>query len=1290
MEKPGPAGDDTFESMEEFQMVLNELVGDKSMDQIRVEYEKLIHALKKSRENERRLMSKCRELNAEIVSTSTKVSAALKLSQEDETTITSLKRELDKAWKMVDAAHDKEKKDKETIGNLKEEVANLTKMAEQQTGLYMDQRQSDLLKMNEEVTKERDQLLTTVESLREKLNKVIATQQEVEAQKESALENISQLQQELQVQQNEISREMRLKEKLDKEVKQLHVNMETKMGDIKALNLQGQRAKEEQQRLEQQLKELKILNERATKELEQMQVKNTKLQQECEQLSSVKEHLSLENQQNTNELKMREEEVNQMRQEISKQTKMREAIQKKFHQMEDQKADVDVQKETLKAQIVGLEKDLESSQKQVEADKKTIDELIRERDILNKNTIKAAQSTEKQQNLVKLLEQDKKTLEHETSGYRQEAQKQRKIIQQLEKERDRYINETSNLMQKVQQKMNDVEVKEMEIFDWRKKVTEAECKLKQQENLLESVVSERNLYSKNLIEAQEEIAEMKRKMKTMNNQVTRLRDEITGKELALAKDQQEHKRLEKDNETLKGELQMIKLQLEETKQRIDSQKAEQQKLQKIIADGDDEQIRQRKQLEQVIRERDNLGKQLLHRNDERALLYEKIRIQQSILSKGDFHYNQRMEDIHLLKLEIKRLRRKKNILDKTVPNTQDLRRELFHLQRELLRERTRNSVLEEQLKPINIHRWRRLEGSDPSKYELIQKIQSLQKRLIAKTQELEERELLLQEKEKLYVELKHILARQPGPEAAEQLQHCQWTIRERTKKLKALIAELRVVDSKMNEYKSENQRLANELANIKKKYLSQKKLHSEQKTKVEQLEPLPQLSSKPHFTGGGFRIDNPVLSTHQAITSAARLLQGSEIHLTGDSMEAPLVCLDEEFEDLRPCRMDELDHPALNHSSYSTTSTVPLASITREDFSELENFSEMMSFKSMEDLVNEFDEKLNVCFHNYNTKTEGLAPIRSQSHNQEDEERLQDEDVWDALTDNYICTWDSPDSEGLNGNLSEQEIHEKEEEEMNEKNDNANCLSEEPLITADQVIEEIVEMMENSPDPGETEEEDEEESSHCSPRTNPSLLEEIRQLSQASNNNCSYEGLSLMPSSALVELLHRVEAAIREYSEELVSQLARRDELEFEKEVKNTFITALMEVQNRQKEQRDSSKRRRRDKALSLQGPGTVATVNAGNTGSTVRTEKTGTMPAKRFSMEGLSNILQTGIRQTFGSTGNDKQYLNTVIPFEKKGTPPSVDDLQMLTKILFAMKEDSEKVPTLLTDYILKVLCPT
>ncbi|XP_030648931.1 fasciculation and elongation protein zeta-1 [Chanos chanos] len=104
-------------------------------------------------------------------------------------------------------------------------------------------------------------------------------------------------------------------------------------------------------------------------------------------------------------------------------------------------------------------------------------------------------------------------------------------------------------------------------------------------------------------------------------------------------------------------------------------------------------------------------------------------------------------------------------------------------------------------------------------------------------------------------------------------------------------------------------------------------------------------------------------------------------------MEAPLVCLDEEFEDLKPCRVEDSE-PAPRRPY----GTVPLATLGREDFSELENFSEMMSFKSMEDLVNEFDEKLNVCFHNYNTKTEGLAPVRDQSHAEEDEERLQDEE----------------------------------------------------------------------------------------------------------------------------------------------------------------------------------------------------------------------------------------------------------------------------------------------------------
>lgn len=67
-------------------------MGDESLEKFRVEYEKLHHALKKSHDSEKKLMHKCRELNAEIVANSAKVSTALKLSQDDKGTISSLKQ----------------------------------------------------------------------------------------------------------------------------------------------------------------------------------------------------------------------------------------------------------------------------------------------------------------------------------------------------------------------------------------------------------------------------------------------------------------------------------------------------------------------------------------------------------------------------------------------------------------------------------------------------------------------------------------------------------------------------------------------------------------------------------------------------------------------------------------------------------------------------------------------------------------------------------------------------------------------------------------------------------------------------------------------------------------------------------------------------------------------------------------------------------------------------------------------------------------------------------------------
>ncbi len=72
--------------------MLNELVGDKSLERFRLEYDKLHQTLKRSHENEKRLIKKCRELNNEIIANAAKIQTALRLSLQDQNSITLLKK----------------------------------------------------------------------------------------------------------------------------------------------------------------------------------------------------------------------------------------------------------------------------------------------------------------------------------------------------------------------------------------------------------------------------------------------------------------------------------------------------------------------------------------------------------------------------------------------------------------------------------------------------------------------------------------------------------------------------------------------------------------------------------------------------------------------------------------------------------------------------------------------------------------------------------------------------------------------------------------------------------------------------------------------------------------------------------------------------------------------------------------------------------------------------------------------------------------------------------------------
>lgn len=87
-----------------------------------------------------------------------------------------------------------------------------------------------------------------------------------------------------------------------------------------------------------------------------------------------------------------------------------------------------------------------------------------------------------------------------------------------------------------------------------------------------------------------------------------------------------------------------------------------------------------------------------------------------------------MEDVKVLKLEIKNLSHKNDLLMRGLCSTIDMRQEVLQLHRDLTLERVKSKAFEEAMStPLNVHRWRKLTGTDPDKMDLIVKIQTLQK-----------------------------------------------------------------------------------------------------------------------------------------------------------------------------------------------------------------------------------------------------------------------------------------------------------------------------------------------------------------------------------------------------------------------------------------------------------------------------------------------------------------------------------------------------------------------------------
>merc|ERR1712151_913734 len=136
---------------------------------------------------------------------------------EDQATITALKKEIERAWKMVETSHEKEQRAKETIQNLKTEISKLGRLVEQGAGLSINQENmvNQLGQEKNDLVKHRDMLQGQVVQLQQQNSDLTGKVSKLEAERAAGGSELSALKNELEELLDEADKQQKRKEKLD-------------------------------------------------------------------------------------------------------------------------------------------------------------------------------------------------------------------------------------------------------------------------------------------------------------------------------------------------------------------------------------------------------------------------------------------------------------------------------------------------------------------------------------------------------------------------------------------------------------------------------------------------------------------------------------------------------------------------------------------------------------------------------------------------------------------------------------------------------------------------------------------------------------------------------------------------------------------------------------------------------------------------------------------------------------------------------------------------------------------
>jgi hypothetical protein len=332
----------------------------------------------------------------------------------------------------------------------------------------------------------------------------------------------------------------------------------------------------------------------------------------------------------------------------------------------------------------------------------------------------------------------------------------------------------------------------------------------------------RNKYA-NATQANETaLAELKEKIKILQNEVEILQNESQARDRALTEEVRIHQGAKKQRDFERLENNKKKAELRAKKEEFEQQQLEIAKLNAIVNAAETSMSNLRKDYARGMDSRNLTGIQLIDRNDECAILTYKENMQAAILKKGDDSLRQKEQEQRDIQHNLAEMRRRIEVARRLLPSLQvyaSTRRTLQDLELKLAQEQQQTNELCAKLETPAYGdgealagekteaRCRMLGGMDPEPEQLAAKTELLEERLNDKKEQLLEKELVLDEVTSLTDKLRMQAAESRGPTLmlAQKVNETQSQIREVIRKMMATVSELSMYQA--TTMKLENQKL---------------------------------------------------------------------------------------------------------------------------------------------------------------------------------------------------------------------------------------------------------------------------------------------------------------------------------------------------------------------------------------------------------------------------------------------------------------------------------------------------